>query len=647
MLLQLRDRVKGSRIIRTVIISIITIPFALFGIGSYLSGGGAQYAAKVNGEEISVQTYQINYSQQRQNLTQQFGGTIPQSIDSAAVLRERTVDSSIARELLMQYAAEYGFVISNAAIAKSIVSNQLFQTEGQFDKQLYRDFLRANGLTAKRYEQLIKDDLLIQQLQNSFLNTAFKTQQRLQAEHRLANQKRTFSYLEFKTEALEGTEKPSEEAIKAYYDDNSSRFMRPEEVKLEYVELNRDDIAASVEVEESELLALYEEQKDNYITPEQRDASHILLNLEEDDADLEEKTKQLSDIRERVIAGESFAELAKEFSDDTGSARQGGSLGAFSRGAMVPVFEEAVFALQEKGELSDIVQSQFGLHLIQLNEILPGKGETFEVVRDEIEQNYRERESEDTFLELANILNNESYESGDSLESTASALGVEVQTTDFLSALSRDGIFRFSQVREAAFSEDVLGQRINSAVLQVEENHEIVVRVSDFRPAELKPLAEVQEEISAQLTDEANRAILQTAVDKALKALKAGGTLEQVVNDADIAVEVHSPLTTDRKSATIDLSIVSFAFKMPKPKGGAPVYQNLQTANGNQVIVALTGVEEVDAAESSADTPVSNTQANIEAGQSDYLAWVANLKAKASIEVNDQILDSISGVVQQ
>ena len=640
MLLSLRDRVKGSKVLRTVLIGIIAIPFALFGIGSYLGGGGDYSAATVNDEEISIQAYEQNYYLQRNQLRAAFGGSIPAGFDSATLLRNQALETSIIQALLLQHSSEAGYAVSDEAVASAIVEQESFKDGEQFNKERYEAQLRSLGMSAQQFEEQLRQDLSLNQMREGVVFTAFKTKRQTAMENALRGQTRTFTELVFPLSAVGEIEEPDQQAIEQYFSENASKFRHPEKVKLAYVELAQTALAQKVEISEDDLRGLYEENRASYINPERRRASHILLTLDPD-ADEGKETElrsKLESLRARIESGESFADMAREHSQDPGSAPQGGDLGAFPRGVMVPEFEQAAFEL-ESGQMSDIVKSSFGLHLIQLEEIIPGEGKSFEEARAEVEQAYRTRESEGLYFELSDKLANAAYENSNDLEPAASAIDLDVVESNWLNAGSNDGIFRYPAVRQAAFNGELLAEGLNSDPIEVGDNHVVVIRVIEHQEERAKELSEVTEEIVASLKAEAREAQIRALAENALETLTEGGTLESVADDNASVSTFNEEQTVSRRDASVDSNVLAELFKMRKPSDQS-VYATVKKLGGDYAVLALSAVN--NDAGNTTQASTSDNSAGQQLGQSEYTALVGSLRSSASVVINNQLIDEVA-----
>jgi peptidyl-prolyl cis-trans isomerase D len=414
--------------------------------------------------------------------------------------------------------------------------------------------------------------------------------------------------------------------------------MTPERVRAQYIELNAATIKSATEVDEQAIQGLYDEQADKYIVPEERHARHILIQLSPD-ADEDAKAAALdmaNSIVSRLHNGEDFAALAKELSDDPGSAPNGGDLGFFSRGLMTPEFEAATFELQA-GELSKPVKSAFGFHIIELLEIKPEVATPLAEVRDELVNQLLSAERGDLFYEQAEILSNLAFEQPDSLQGAADKLDLEIKTTDWVSADAGTGIAEHKKVREALFSEDVLDNGNNSATIEVDTDHVVVLHLLDRKEATLQPLDAVKEQIGIRLKDEKARTLAEAKGLLVLGELQGSTTVTLDSVAAAESLEVQETPLINRNASEPAAAIVAAAFAADEPTTDQPVYNGVLSASGDYIIIAL---EEVKAGDFSALPPVAREQLwgnlNKIHGAAEMAAVLSILKAQASINIPSQ-----------
>ena len=367
MLQAIRDKVTGW--IAYGIIFLISIPFALWGVNSYLGGGEAPPAATVNGEEITVRDLDQAYANYRQRLAQLFGGAIPESFGTETMLREQVRSQLIEESALRQYIQKQRYRIGDTELNRTIRNMDVFQRDGQFDTAIYEAQLRSLGYSPLGFEQELRINGAMQQFETGIRATSFVLPTTRKQFSSLRSQTRKIRTITYSAEAADIQIDASE--IEQHYQSNSERYRTPEQVKIDYIEVGLNDIKKSIQVSRDDVFARYQDHLEAYSSPETREASHILIKVS-DDQDSDQALARITEIRNRIVGGESFADLAREFSDDPGSASDGGNLGEIERGVMVAAFETELFALQVD-QLSAPVKTGFGWHIIKLHSISGGE----------------------------------------------------------------------------------------------------------------------------------------------------------------------------------------------------------------------------------------------------------------------------------
>ncbi|MBX2824822.1 MAG: SurA N-terminal domain-containing protein [Gammaproteobacteria bacterium] len=644
MLLDLREYVRNSKPVKYTLITIISIPFALVGINSYFTGGGLSYAAKVDGEEVGLREFEQAYFQQRQQLQRMFGGEIPEGFNNEGLLRQQALDSLLTQQALRNKVAEHGFAVSDKTLADSIRQLPIFQSEGVFDPELYRRELQSRGMSVDQFEESLRQDTALDQYRRGIVETAFILPAEQQRLNQLANQIRKTDYIRFSIDDRKTSTEISDDEIQTWFDDHADEYEFPQRVKIQYVELDREQIRENIEIPDADAQTYFDENSGRYIVDEERKASHILLEV---DGDLDEKMSQMNDIKARIEAGEDFGALAEEFSSDVGSASNGGSLGQFGKGAMVPPFEAAVFALTEAGAISEPVETEFGIHLIRLDEIVAERGKSFDEVKDEIVDILSLEAANTEYLDLVEILSQQAYDNPGSLDAAAESTGLEINTSDWIDGTdTADPVLGNPQVLSTALSDLVLQDGNNSDLVEIGDRHTMVLRVLEHEGPRPKTLEDVREDIVEQLkTDKAGQA-LDDLVTTVLSASQDGGDLNELAEEHGGELFAGQELT--RNSAELDRNAIANVFKLAKPEADAPVYDSMQLDNGDRVLLVLR--ELLDAPEADSDSETSGETPVEEAlvgapdprlGNTEFTLVLENLRANAEVETNPQILEPV------
>jgi len=581
MLQAIREKVTGW--IAYGIIFLISVPFALWGVNSYLGGGEVQPAATVNGEEVSLRDLDQAYANYRQRLSQLFGGSIPESFASESMLREQVLGQLIEEIALRQYTQEQYYRIGDEELNRIIRNMDVFQRDGQFDTEIYQSQLRSLGYSPLGFEEELRRTNAMQQLQSGIIATAFEVPLLEKQFTSLSNQTRKIRSLTYRVDTA--AIQPGADEIERLYLSQTDRYRSPEEVRIDFIELSLDSIKQSIKIEESDVYARYQESRASYTSTEIRDASHILITVT-DDEDANPAQDRITTIRERIVAGESFADLAREFSEDPGSASDGGSLGEVERGMMVQPFEAALFSM-EVGQLSQPVKTSFGWHLIKLNSVSGGETQSFDTVKSALEDEMRTELAEVQIYDLVENVANLVYEQSDSLQPAAEQLDLTIQTSDWFDRVSGNGIALESKVRQMAFSAEVLQQGLNSEAIELANNRVVFIRLNQLKPAAVRPLDQVQELIRSEIITAQAREQSLTAGMAALADLKAGKTLDDLAPEWSASISDYG--FVERNQSGIDNAILRRSFSMSKPEQG-PVFEGLSVANGDYTVIELSAV---------------------------------------------------------
>ncbi len=634
MLLDLREKVRNSKPIKYTLITVICIPFALVGIGSYLTGGSAPPVATVNGEEISQVALDQAYRFQRAQLAQMFGGQLPEGLASDTALREQARDQLINQSVVQSAVEEAGFAVGDQTLARAIQNNPAFQLDGQFNQEAYRRALQGGGRSPAQFEQDLRSQTALNQFSEGLVESGFTLPGEAKRADELSRQIRKVDVLNLSLAAKQEGIEVSDEDIQAYFDENADSYQFPDRAKVQYIELNATDQAEAIDILDEDALAYYEDNKRTYVTPEQRSVSHILLEAD-GDSEVEEKTKQATDLIAQLNEGGDFAALASEFSDDPGSADAGGSLGPILPGQMVPVFENAVNDLTDIGGISAPVISQYGVHIIKLDEIQAESGKPFEEVKDDIVATLKQNQSDQEFNEIREQLEETAFDFSDELTTAAAETGLEVQTTDWVDVESDNGeLFSNSALMQAVFSDEVLLDGLNSEVIQLAPKHVVVLRVLDSEGPRPKTIDDVRDEIKTTL--QSMRAAEQLdALAAELKDKVSAGEDMAALAEADDAITAQLGESVERSGSALDGSVVNSIFSAAKPTEGSATVSNITTANGDRVVYAIRSIELAESPEE--DAPVAAV-ANPRAGSAAFTAMVQSMRSRAKIDLNDSAL---------
>lgn len=588
MLQAIRDKLTGW--IVWFVVGLIVIPFAFWGIESFRTGGGDPVVAKVGDQEITQSQFQAAYEQRYQQFQAMMGERFRADQFDQNRFRQAVLNDMTQESLLRQYVRHAGYRASDASLIKYLNSIPAFQQDGQFSKDAYLAALSRQGMKPERFESQLRDALETEQMREAVVQTAFVTDAVAALDYRLAHQERELSYAVFDPNRYLDQIVPNEQQIKSRYEADKSKYMAPERIKLAYVELDIDSLQKTAAPAADVLKVIYNAEKEGrFTTAEERKTRHILLNFGADKAVSRAKIEKLA---EQLKNGASFAALAKANSDDTGSKAEGGALGWIKRGQMAEKFEQALFDL-DKGEVSKPVETEFGWHLIQLEDIKPAVSRAFEdaSVQKELMDIYLNREREKRFQEQTEKLEQLAFENPASLDAIVKSLGLTVQTTDWMTrAGGVSGMTANDAIKQAAFSKEVVTDGDNSKPILVAPGKVVVIRKAEYEAPRQKPLEEVLETVRADLKADEARAKAQLEAQQMAAAIRAGRSVSQLA--AERGVNLKNAGYVKRDNTTEDRAVLESLFRLPHPKPGEPSVQSIRTQNGHAVVVILSGVKD-------------------------------------------------------
>ncbi|TSD76360.1 MULTISPECIES: SurA N-terminal domain-containing protein [unclassified Pseudomonas] len=622
MLQNIRDNSQGW--IAKTIIGIIVALMAFTGIEAIFqaSGNNKQDVAKVNGEEITQTELGQAVDMQRRQLMQQLGKDFDASLLDEKLLREAALKGLIDRKLLLQGAADSKFGFSEAALDQVILQTPEFQVDGKFSAERFDQVIRQLGYTRMQFRQMLTQEMLIGQVRAGIAGSGFVTDAEVLAFARLEKQTRDFATVNIKTDPA--AVKLTDDEVKAYYDQHAKEFMTPDQVVIDYLELKKSSFFDQVTVKDEELQAAY--QKETANLAEQRRAAHILIEVNDKTTDAQAKAK-IEDIQARLAKGEKFEALAKEFSQDPGSANNGGDLGFAGPGVYDPDFETALYALN-KDQVSAPVRTTFGWHLIKLLGVEAPEVPSFASLKDKLTRELKTQQVEQRYVEATKQLEDAAFEASD-LAQPASDLKLTVHTSAPFGREGGEGVAANRAVVTAAFSPEVLDEGANSSAIELDPETIIVLRAKEhLKPAQL-PLESVSAAIRTQMTKERAIAAAKTHADELIASLRDGKTpLNQPIDGQ--AWKVTEAAT--RNAEAIEPAVLQALFRMPKPAAkDKPTFTTVTLADGSLVIVRLNGVNEAAAPTDEEKAQYRRFLAS-RVGQQDFAAYRKQLETKADIK---------------
>jgi peptidyl-prolyl cis-trans isomerase D len=613
MLEAIRKKSKGW--VAYLIVGLIAVPFALFGIQQYVGGSSNSAIAIVDGEDISSTTYYQELNTQQRNLQQQLGSSYSAEIDNA--LRQTIIDTLINEKLLENFTNSMKLFTLDEEVRSLIQSNPVFQVDGVFSEDRYIQILRLNNFTPLGYELEQSKSMSLDQIKRNLNNSAFLSTVQIEQLNDLSSQQREVSFMVLNTEKYKDQIVVNQEQISEYFDKNKSNFIEGRKVQVDFVELSLDNIEQQIDPDNETLQKLYIENEKLYTNPEQRRAQHILLD----------EVSNASAILKEIKQGGDFSELARIHSKDIATGENGGDLGLFERELMVPEFDEAVFDMNV-GDISEVVKTDYGYHIIKLNEIQPATLQSFEEVEEQLLVLHKKNVNQKALYELQEELSNLAYE--ESIDVVSDQLDLELQTSDFFSEFSTE----YEEVFvSTAFSDIVLNDGENSDVIELSKDRFIVMSLTDQQPERQKVLDEVEDQIvdilrnlgAKQLIDELAQTIsssLRSGDDAQVKALMAENDLE------------WNEVGWITRGSQLPFNVTSKVYKLSKPNTGEHTYHSQSADNNTTLVIDLKAVKlsEEDINSEIVDLYLSEENNEL------FLSLVKKLRDSAEIKVFSELL---------
>jgi peptidyl-prolyl cis-trans isomerase D len=631
MLQQIRDKITGW--FAAVFLGAIAVVFIFWGIQFESSSSVA--AAKVNGESIPAEQIRRAWQQRQGELQQAMRDELPPALVKEE--QAKLLDDTVRREVLLQHVKKMGYRVSDQAMVSQLEQIPALQVDGRFSRDRYAALLRTQGTSEAEFEVEFRRDLEIGQLQNGVGVSAFATPGEVRRRIELEGETRDVDYVTVPAAKFAGQAVVNPADVAASYEKNKSSYMTPETVSLQYLQLKLADVASGVPVTEEGLRQYYEQvAPERFQDPERRRARHILIESGGDDAAAKKKA---DDVYAQAKAGGDFATLAAQFSDDPGSKGQGGELGWSTRESFVKPFADAVFAMQA-GEVRGPVKTQFGYHVIRLEEVQAPHQRSLDEVRVELEAEYRNEQAQSLFYEKSQQLADESFASLSELDSVAQKLGLQVQTVE---AYTRKGGGPFGadrKVIEAVFSDDVLRQRQNSPAINFGDDSAIVLRVTDHKPSAQRTLDEMRAQIEASLRDQAVRRAALAAASADAARVNDGVAFADVAGA--LGLQPTGVVTLTRTTDTVPAPLLKAAYDVPRPAPGKVTSGTAVLPNGDIALFVVTDVKSGTLPTTPDAVGLVAQQAQRVASQSagaEFSAYVAELVRTAKIRLNDKVFE--------
>ncbi|MGE5493148.1 MAG: SurA N-terminal domain-containing protein [Actinomycetota bacterium] len=623
------DAVRNNKRIVQVFLALITLPFAFFGVESYIRNvGNDNHVAKIGDVKITQQQFQQALRDQQERLRGQFGNIDPKLLDNPQA-RKAVLDDLIDQRVLLLEASKSRMAAGDDAVRRTIGGIDAFKDNGQFSPERYESLIKAQGMTVAGFEAQVRQDLTLQQLAGGVGQSGFIPRTVSDRVVALQGEKREVQEYRLAADDFLSQVKLEEGAAKKFYDANSKRFEIPEQARAEYVVLSLPAIESQVAVSDAEVKSWYEGHKERYQQPEERRASHILISADKGDK-AQAKVKAEEVLKEVQKNPASFADLAKKYSQDPGSAAKGGDLGFFGRGMMVKAFEDTAFKLKE-GEISSIVESDFGFHIIKVTGIHAAKEKALAEVRPEIESELKKQAAARKFAEAAEGFSNQVYEQSDSLKPVAEKFKLTVQQSGWLARQPNpaNGPLANEKLLSAVFSEDAVKNKRNTEAVEVAPNTLVAARVLEYKPASLQPFEAVKDKIEAMLKRQEAQALAKKAGEAKLDALKKGEAQQ---------ISWGAAKTVSRLEASqLPSQAVQAIFKADASK--LPAYAGLDVPGNGYALYKVVKVEAGDKIDEAKRQAMARQLGGL-VMQEDVQSYLAALRARYKVEINQAALEA-------
>ncbi len=620
------DFVHENKKIVQIVFALMILPFALWGIDSYdKSGSASEGVASVNGSPISQQEFENALRSQQDRMRKQLGTNFDPAMLDNPEMKRAILDNLVTQHLLLDRAKVAKLVVTDERIAQVIAGIEAFQDNGKFDKKRYEEVLKNQNMTPLIFEARLRDEFLGQQMQDAYVQNGFSANSVAENIIHLNEQQRMVSVVPIAIQPFVTQVNVDEAELKKYYEQNQKEFQVQEQAKVEYVKFSAENLLAKAEVSKDESFKYYEEHQADFGAPEERQAAHILIPVTASASQAEQeaakvKATQLLQQAKRTPA--KFGELAKLNSQDPGSATKGGDLGFFGRGMMVKPFDDAAFALKV-GEISDLVRSDFGYHIIKLTAIKASRVLPFDEAREGIVNKLRQQKALDMFAALAEKFSNAVYEQSDTLKPAADLVGAKIEQSSWLNKGEIAGAPWTAKMLEAVFSDDVTKHKRNTAAIEVEPNTLVAARLVEYKPAAVSAFNEVQETIRKKLTH-----------SKALELASTQGkaTLTQLQKGDKPALAWGAVQSVTRvKHGSLDVELVRQVFQANAAK--LPQYVGADMKENGYMIVRIDAVKEGEAVNDANRTRYVQQLRKL-TGEEMFHAYLEDAKQQVSIKVN-------------
>ena len=640
MLQSIRDGLQSRKWLMYTVLGALALVFAAWGAYGIVSfnAGGSSYAAEADGQKVSIESARSAWLNQQTQYQQRLGGEIPPA--QKAFLQDRLLEGLIREALLTQRSHELGYRVSENDVRDAIRSEPAFQIDGKYSSEVAKERLAQAGITLSAFESELRGALQRSQIQNGIAISDFQTPTEIQRARALQNEQREVRYALLSPDQYSADIKVDDAAVQAYYKAHVAQYMTPESARLQYAQLRLDQLAAEVKPSDEDLKAAYEKNKDRYNEPEKRHARHILIPIGKDDAAAKKKAE---DVLAQLNAGKDFAALAKQYSQDPGSADKGGDLGWADRNQFVGPFADALFGMKV-GETRGPVKTQFGYHIIHLDEVQPGKTRPFESVRPELEAELRRTAAADKFGEIQEQVQSRLEQAAGDLGVLAKEFNLQSgEVSPFLRGAGGAPLGAAQPIQDIVFGDSALQPGRIGGPVMVGEDRLVLVKVMEHNKSQPKPVAEVRDSIVAAIKKDRGSAAAMKAAQEGEAKLEAGTPFDEVVKRLGVSSEPAR--FVGRADSALPAQLREVVFNSPKP-ADKPVYRAVALQTGGAALLAVTQLRteapETDKAKQADQIKQQTLTAKQDAvrhGQADAAAYVEEMRRTADVRKNPKAFE--------
>lgn len=636
MLQRIRDSLQAQKWITYVVIGALILVFAVWGAYGIvdLSLGPPNYAAKANGEKISLKEAQDAWQRQQIQLSRQFGGTdIPAELKTR--MQDQMLEAMIADSLLHSHANKMGYRISPEAIHKEVQQIPAFQVEGKYSPEAARYALQTAGMTEQQFEVSLRRELERRQLEQAIAVSNFVTPIEVKRIEALQGEQREVRFISLTPDRFAAKAVTDDAAVEAYYKKNQAKYMTPESVHLAYAELRLDQLASQIVITDKDLQDYYDKNKAVYVQAERRQVRHILIESGKDDA---AALKKANEVLAEANSGKDFAELAKKYSQDVGSAQNGGDLGWGQKGnlGLDPAFDEAEFSMKV-GEIRGPVKTKFGYHILKLDAIEPEHARTLAEARADIEAQLRKDKAAERFGDVQENLQQRLEQPGASFDGLVKDFNLQTgDVPDYQRGVGSPPLNATPELDQVVFSSSVLDEKRVGGPVALGEDRIVIVRALEHHKPEPKPLASVREDIVKAIREEFGKSEAQKVAEETRKKLAGGASFDDVAKE--LGVTPDAARFIGRNDPSVPAPIRTAAFDSAKPAVGKTVFGTARLENGGEAVLAISNVRLDPNASLQAQAPQIR-EAQSREGQGDAAAYMDELRRTANVSKNPKAFE--------